>query len=267
LKISRPDKTQVLAGRNASDFICAEDMMLNGQIALVTGANGGTGFEVVRALARKGMTVYLGSRDAEKGQRAVEQLAGEGDVRLALIDLTDEKTLETAVAMIDEAHGRLDSLVNNAGFAPDGTILDALPESVRESMEANLHGPIRLAQLALPLLRKAEVGRIVNVSSMTSLIRWIQAPDSRVRPETLPYAYSVAKAAQNAATIMLAHALQAQGIKVNAGTPGYVKSQVSRFMGTKPPEEGARIIIELATLDKDGPTCGFFDDNGPIAWT
>jgi Dehydrogenases with different specificities (related to short-chain alcohol dehydrogenases) len=241
--------------------------MLKGQIALVTGANTGTGFEVARALARRGMTVYLGSRDAQKGVRAVEALAGEGDIRLAVIDLTDENSLRAAIDMIGKAHGRLDSLVNNAGFAPDGTILDASPASIRESMDTNLHGPIRLAQLALPLLRKAEIGRIVNVSSMTSLIRWLQAPDPRVQPHTLPYAYSVAKAAQNAATIMLAHALQADGIKVNAATPGYVKSQVSRFMGTKTPKDGARVIVELATLDKDGPTCGFFDDSGPISWT
>lgn len=240
---------------------------MKGEIALVTGANTGTGFEVVRALALRGMTVYLGSRDQEKGRRAVEELARAGDVRLAVIDLADEQTMRAAVELIDKAHGKLDSLVNNAGIAPEGNIIEATPDSMRESMETNLHGPIRLAQLALPLLRKAEVGRIVNVSSMTSLIRWIQAPDVRVPPDRLPYAYSAAKAAQNAATIMLAHALAADGIKVNAGTPGYVKSQVSRFMGTKSPEEGARIIAELAMLDKEGPTGGFFDDNGPISWT
>jgi NAD(P)-dependent dehydrogenase (short-subunit alcohol dehydrogenase family) len=239
---------------------------LKGQIALVTGGNTGAGFEVVRALARKGMIVYLGSRDEEKGSKAVEDLAGEGDIRLAIIDLTKEATLHASIDMIGKAHGRLDALVNNAGIAFGGNVLEASGDDIRESMEVNLHGPVRLAQLALPLLRKSELARIVNVSSMTSLIRWIQKPDPRSRPDQIPYAYSVAKAAQNAATIMLANALKEEGIKVNAATPGYVKSQISRFMGTKSPEDGARIIVELATLGPDGPTCGFFDDAGPIDW-
>jgi NAD(P)-dependent dehydrogenase (short-subunit alcohol dehydrogenase family) len=240
---------------------------MKGEIALVTGANTGTGFEVVRALARKRMTVYLGSRNEEKGRQAVVNLANEGDIRLAVIDVTDERTMRAVVDVIDKAHGRLDSLVNNAGISFGGNVLEASPETIRESMETNLHGPVRLVQLALPLLRKSRLARIVNVSSMTSLIRWINNPDPRSTPDQIPYAYSVAKAAQNAATIMLANALKTEGIKVNAATPGYVKSQISRFMGTKSPEDGAKIIVELATLDEDGPTGEFFDDNGPIAWT
>jgi len=239
---------------------------VKGQVALVTGANTGVGFEVVRALAGMGMTVYLGSRNKAKGQAAVKALAAAGDVRLAVIDMTDEATLRAAVEMIDAAHGRLDALVNNAGIAFGGNVLDATPETIRESLETNLHGPVRLVQLALPLLRRSAQARIVNVSSMTSLMRWISNPDPRSSPDQVPYSYAVAKVAQNAATVMLANSLKADGIKVNAATPGYVKSQISRFMGTKSPEDGARIIVKLATLDADGPTGGFYDDSGLLPW-
>jgi NAD(P)-dependent dehydrogenase (short-subunit alcohol dehydrogenase family) len=239
---------------------------MNGQIALVTGANTGVGYEVVRALAKKGMTVYLGSRDAKKGRAAAEALAQAGDVRLLILDVTDEASLQTAIDVIDKAHGRLDVLVNNAAVAFTDNVLDADPALIRKSMDTIVHGPMRLAILALPMLRKSGQARIVNVSSKTSLIRWLQAPDDRVSRDRLPYSYSLAKAAQNAATVMLANALRAEGIKVNAGTPGYVNSQLSHFMGTKSPEDGARIIVELATLGPDGPTCGFFDDEGPLDW-
>jgi NAD(P)-dependent dehydrogenase (short-subunit alcohol dehydrogenase family) len=239
---------------------------MKGQVALVTGANTGVGFEVVRALAKLGMTVYLGSRNEEKGRAAVKELTQEGDVRLAVIDVTDEATMVAAVDMIGEAHGKLDVLVNNAGIAFGGNVLEASPETIRESLETNLHGPVRLVQLALPFLRRSKQARIVNVSSITSLMRWISNPDPRSSPDQIPYSYAVAKVAQNAATVMMANSLKADGIKVNAGTPGYVKSQISRFMGTKSPEDGARVIVKLATLDADGPTGEFFDDSGLLPW-
>ena len=239
---------------------------MKGHVALVTGANTGVGFEVVRALAALGMTVYLGSRNQKKGRAAVAALAEAGDVRLVVIDVTDERTMLATVEMIDAAHGKLDVLVNNAGIAFGGNVLEASPETIRESLETNLHGPVRLVQLALPLLRRSGQARIVNVSSITSLMRWISNPDPRASPDQIPYSYAVAKVAQNAATVMLANALKADGIKVNAGTPGYVKSQISRFMGTKSPADGAKIIVKLATLDEDGPTGEFFDDSGQLPW-
>jgi NAD(P)-dependent dehydrogenase (short-subunit alcohol dehydrogenase family) len=236
------------------------------RIALVSGANTGIGFEVVRSLAQLGMIVYLGSRDVTRGRDAAAALKGEGDIRLAILDLTDERTINFTVETIEKAHGRLDVLVNNAGVAFAGNVLDAAPEVIRESFEANLHGPVRLTQLAVPLLRKSDRGRVVNVSSGASLIAWLSNPGKLAPQDQLPYTYCAAKAALNAATVMQAGILKADGIKVNAANPGHVKSQVSRFMGPKSPADGAKIIVHLATLDDDGPTGGFFDDKGPIAW-
>jgi NAD(P)-dependent dehydrogenase (short-subunit alcohol dehydrogenase family) len=232
------------------------------RIALVTGGNDGIGFEVVRALAQRGMTVHLGSRDPAKGAEAAARLAGEGDIRPVELDLTREATLTAAVAAIEAAHGRLDVLVNNAGAAFPGTVLDATPETIRESFEINLHGPMRLAQLAAPLLRRGEAPRIVNVSSGAGTFGFMASFD----PAQVPYAYSTAKAALNAATVILAAALRPDGIKVNAANPGLVNTKLSRFAGRRIPADGARIIVELATLDDDGPTGGFFDEKGPAAW-
>jgi NAD(P)-dependent dehydrogenase (short-subunit alcohol dehydrogenase family) len=232
------------------------------KFALVTGGNSGIGFEVVRALARLGHVVYLGSRDTDRGRDAVSQLEGEGDIRLIRVDLQDPTTLQAAVDQIEAEAGRLDILVNNAGASYPGTALDAEADTIRESFEVNLHGPMHLTQLAMPLLRRSIAGRIVNVSSAAGTFAYMADSD----PQRVPYAYAGAKAALNAATVMFAGALKADGIKVNAASPGLVNTRVSRFHGKRGPAEGARIIVELATLADDGPTGGFFGDAGPIAW-
>lgn len=232
------------------------------RIALVTGANKSIGLEVTRALARRGMIVYLGSRDAERGRAAAAALRDEGDVRYIPLDVTDEGTMRAALEIIEGAHGRLDVVVNNAGIAVEGgDALTSDPEILRLTFETNVHGPARLIQLATPLLRKSEAARVVNVSSGAGTFAYLANPK---RPK--PYAYCLSKVALNGVTAMFADALRADGIKVNSANPGYVYSALSAFMGTRTPEQGAAIIVHLATLDADGPTGGFFDDAGSIAW-
>jgi NAD(P)-dependent dehydrogenase (short-subunit alcohol dehydrogenase family) len=241
---------------------------MDNRIALVTGGNVGIGFEVVRALAQRGMTVYLGSRNAERGQEAARALADEGDIRPLLLDTTDWATLEAAIETIGRAHGRLDVLVNNAGIAIDGKdAVEADPEIVRLTLETNVHGPARLTQLAVPLLRRSAAGRVVMVSSGAGSLTAIGA----VSPAGAlalgkPYAYCLSKTAMNGVTVLFAGALRADGIKVNAASPGYVNSAISRFQGTRTPAQGAAIVVKLATLDDDGPTGGFFNDDGVVAW-
>jgi NAD(P)-dependent dehydrogenase (short-subunit alcohol dehydrogenase family) len=235
-------------------------------IALVTGANKAIGLAVTRALARLGMTVYLGSRDETRGREAEAEAKADGDVRYVALDVTDETTLKAALGRIEAEHGRLDVLINNAGVAvaPDDAIM-VDPEVARRVMEVNAHGPARLTQLAAPLLRKSKAGRVVFVSSGVGSLAAIADPNNpsgRARP----YAYCLSKVAMNGVTVLFADAFRADGIKVNAANPGYVKSAVSRFLGTRTPEEGAQIIVKLATLDDDGPTGGFFNDQGVIPW-
>jgi NAD(P)-dependent dehydrogenase (short-subunit alcohol dehydrogenase family) len=232
------------------------------RIALVTGANKSIGLEVVRALARLGMTVYLTSRDQAGGRAATEALQADGDVRYLPLDVTNERDMTTALAAVEQAHGRLDVLVNNAGVAlRGGDAAGADPEVTRRTFATNLDGPTRLIQLALPLLRKSAAARVVNVTSAAGRFGYISDPE-----KIKPFAYCLSKTALNAATVMFADALKADGIKVNAACPGYVYSAVSAFQGTRTPEQGAAIIVKLATLDDDGPTGGFFNDAGPLEW-
>ena len=233
-------------------------------IALVTGANSGIGFEVVRALAQRGMTVYLGSRDPAKGGAAVAELASEGDVRLAVLDMTAPETFAPVLNAIAAEHGKLDVLVNNAGVALSGNALDTDQETVRTSFETNVHGPMQLTQMAVPLLRKSEDARIVNVSSEAGQLAFTSNPPEFVDKTILPYGYCLSKTALNAATVLFANALAADGIKVNACSPGLVKTQVSRFMGTRTPADGAKIIVELATSGEE--TGQFWSEDGKLDW-
>jgi NAD(P)-dependent dehydrogenase (short-subunit alcohol dehydrogenase family) len=238
-----------------------------GDVALVTGANTGIGFEAVRGLLHKGMTVYLAARDVAKGEAAVAELANEGDVRFVRIDTTDESTFQPALDLIEAEHGRLDVLVNNAGAAFPGNVLDIEPDVLRQCLETNLHGPVRLTQLALPLLRKSGNARIVMVSSGAGRFAFFEGGGgSKVLSGLPPYGYGLSKAGMNVATALFAGALKDEGIRVNACNPGYVNSLVSRFMGTRTPAEGAEIIIQLATTDS--PETGkFLDFDGrELSW-
>jgi NAD(P)-dependent dehydrogenase (short-subunit alcohol dehydrogenase family) len=238
-----------------------------GKIALVTGANTGIGFAVAKDLAAKGMTVYLGSRDPAKGIAAAAEAKDYGDIRPVELDTTKEDTLRAAVQTIEAAHGRLDVLVNNAGVAIDGAdAVSADPEIIRLSMETNAHGPARLTQLAAPLLRTAGGARVVFVSSGAGCLTDLANPNGQMSQFMMPYAYCLSKVALNGVTVLFAAAFRADGIKVNAASPGYVYSALSRFNGTRTPEQGAAIIVHLATLGDDGPTAGFFDDDGPVPW-
>jgi NAD(P)-dependent dehydrogenase (short-subunit alcohol dehydrogenase family) len=235
---------------------------MTARIALVTGADKSIGLEAVRGLARLGMTVYLTSRNQETGKAAAEALKADGDVRYQHLDVTDEATIRAALAVIEREHGRLDALINNAGLALEPKeALDVTPEDIRLTLETNLHGPARLTQLAAPLLRASGAGRVVMVSSGAS--RYDYFADKSFRN---PYAYCLSKAGLNAATVMFAQALAADGVKVNAVNPGYVKSAVSFFKGTRTPQKGAEVLIRFATLDANGPTGGFFDDRGQLTW-
>lgn len=233
-------------------------------VALVTGGNSGIGLAVVRELASRGMSVYCGSRDRAKGMAAISGLADAGDVRLAMLDLARPDTFQPVLDEIEARHGKLDVLINNAGVSLHGNAIEIDPETVRLSFETNLHGPMRLTQLAIPLLRKSDCARVVNVSTHAARFAFLRDPPARIPRGSLPYGYCVSKAALNAATVMFAEALEADGIKVNACSPGLVKTQVSRFTGTRTPADGAEIIVRLAT--QGDATGQFFDENGQLDW-
>ena len=228
-------------------------------IALVTGGNRGIGFEVCRQLAQKNHTVVLGSRDAAKGEDAAKRLRDEGlDVTAKQLDVTDESTLQEVYAWLEQEYGRLDMLVNNAGidYDTDQNVLTADLDRVRNVFNVNTLGPWRAAQVFVPLLKKSEHGRLVNVSSGAGSLHGMSGGTP---------AYSLSKAALNALTLMLAAELQSSGVLVNAAGPGWVATDMGG-LGGRPVEDGAASVVWVATLPDDGPTGGFFRDGERIEW-
>lgn len=228
-------------------------------IAIVTGANRGIGLEVVRQLARLGMTVILGARDLEKGKTAAQLLLTAGlQVLPRWLDVTNQASIAQLAAQLQDEFGRVDVLVNNAGILYDTweTASNADLDTVHEAIETNLFGPWRMSQAFLPLLRQSQHGRIVNVSSEAgSLASMSQSPP----------AYSTSKAALNAFTRQLAAELKGSSILVNAVCPGWVATEMGGA-GGRPVADGAASVVWAATLTDDGPTGGFFRDGKPLPW-
>ncbi|WP_067571716.1 SDR family oxidoreductase [Nocardia acidivorans] len=241
------------------------------QIALVTGANKGMGRETVRRLAAAGMTVLLGARDPERGRTAAAELAADGaDVRFVHLDVTDAATVEAAARLIEQEFGRLDVLVNNAGISVENQVpvTGITAEAMRITYETNVFGVVTVTNTLLPLLRRAEHARIVNVSSLLGSLTTAADPNGPLAgwPAAALLAYNSSKSALNALTIMWANALRAEGITVNAADPGYVATDLNQHAGTGTVEEGAQIMVTLATLPADGPTGTFRSAVGPHPW-
>jgi NAD(P)-dependent dehydrogenase (short-subunit alcohol dehydrogenase family) len=227
------------------------------RVALVSGGNRGIGREVARQLAEKGLAVVIGSRDPGQGEAVAKQL-GNGVVATQL-DVTDEKSVRSAISFVEREFGRLDVLVNNAGIADgwSGAAAEADLDSVKEVLETNLFGAWRLAKAALPLMRKNAYGRIVNVSSGMG-----QLSDMGGRSP----GYRVSKTGLNALTRMLTVELQGENILVNSVCPGWVRTDMGGKNARRSVEQGADTPVWLATLPDDGPTGGFFRDREPIPW-
>ncbi|HEY2287349.1 MAG TPA: SDR family NAD(P)-dependent oxidoreductase [Streptosporangiaceae bacterium] len=229
------------------------------RVAVVTGANRGIGLEVTRQLAGRGDTVILGSRDATRGQRALESLGPlPGTVLARPLDVTAAGDTERLAAELADRFGRVDVLINNAAVHYD-TWQSAAAADLRivaEALDTNLLGPWRVTQGLLPLLRASGHGRIVNVSSESGSLASMGAG---------PPAYQASKAALNALTRTLAAELRPAGILVNAVCPGWVATDMGGH-GGEPVALGAQRVLWAADLPDDGPAGGFWRDGRPVPW-
>lgn len=244
-------------------------------IALVTGADRGIGLEVCRQLVQRGYGVFLGTRDLAKGRQAAASLADiGGEVRPILIDLTQPDTFTNAARLIQAACGRLDALINNAGIALDWSYqADSVPvDLIRQTFEVNFFGMVQLTQIMLPLIRQSPAGRIVNQSSRLGSLT-LHSTRGTDMDSLKPFAYDASKAAINSFTVHLAYALRDTPIKVNSAHPGVVKTDINatvvrnaNSVALLDATEGATTAVELATLDVDGPTGGFFHRGERLPW-
>ena len=229
------------------------------RIALITGANRGIGFEVCRQLASQGFLVLVGARDAAKAEAAARKLENAGSVEPLVLDVADATSIEKAEETVSSRYGYLDVLVNNAGINYDTweTAENAdIDGTVQETISTNLLGPWRVSKAFLPLLRKSQAARIVNVSSEAG---------SLARMGAGPPAYQVTKAGLNALTRTLSGELRNTGILVNAVCPGWVATDMGGS-GGRPVADGAAGVVWAATLPASGPTGGFFQDGKPLPW-
>jgi NAD(P)-dependent dehydrogenase (short-subunit alcohol dehydrogenase family) len=248
-------------------------MASDSTIALVTGANKGIGRAIAQRLAGLGMTVLVGARDARRGEQAAAAVrAAGGDAHLIMLDVTSSATVRAAAAEITRRYGRLDVLVNNAGISggldrqsPGAADLD----TVRAVFETNFFGVIMVTEAMLPLLRRSAAARIVNVSSGVGSLH--NTTDAGHYMSKLPagLAYPTSKTALNSLTVQYAKALSAGRILVNAVTPGPCATDFTKDLPypiSRTAADGAEIAVRLATIGPDGPTGGFFDDDGPVPW-
>lgn len=253
----------------------ASNISLTGKVALVTGAARGLGVEIGRELAALGAHVVVAARDGDKAQAVAAALRERGGEASALtLDVTSEADRRAAHDSIEAAHGRLDILINNAGIlldSPDGGTpaprqpSQALPEVVRETFEVNFFAPVFLTQQLLPLLKRSEAPRVVNVSSIRGSLAHLSDPASPVYP-VRALGYDTSKAALNAFTILLAEELRGAPIKINAIHPGWLRTEMGGAQATLSVEDGARTAVRYATLGEDGPSGGFFFLDERLPW-
>lgn len=231
---------------------------MNEKIALITGANKGIGYEIAKGLADRGATVLAGARSPERGRKA----AGELGVEYLRLDVTDPDSVAAAAKEVEDGYGRLDILVNNAGIAlADGgwNTSELTVATARKVFEVNFFGVVSVTNAFLPLIHRAEAGRIVNVSSELGSLTTVSDPD-------FPFAgmqtgaYGASKSALNSLTVSYAIELRDTPIKVNAVTPGYTATDLNHHQGTRTAAEGARSAIEAALIGEDGPSGAFLSD-------
>ncbi|MFM7084799.1 MAG: SDR family oxidoreductase [Hyphomicrobium sp.] len=234
------------------------------RVALVTGANRGIGLEIVRQLARRELTVIMGSRDLLKGTEAAAPFIKEGlSVSVVQLDVGSSDSIRTAVEICREKFGPIDILVNNAAILQDGaegfqgSILNVPDKIFVSTCETNLLGPLRMIQEVLPTMVQRNYGRIVNISSRAGQLQNMD----------MGYpAYRLSKAALNVLTRIVAAECKEKNIKVNAASPGWVRTDLGGADAQLTVEQGADTPVWLATLEENGPTGGFFENRNMLPW-
>ncbi|OFE15675.1 short-chain dehydrogenase [Humibacillus sp. DSM 29435] len=231
---------------------------------LITGANKGLGFETARRLVAAGHTVWIGSRDADRGRRAADRLGA----RTVLLDVTNEESVAAAAATIAASSG-LDVLVNNAGIQvemTDGGVTGAAgvtTEMMRTTFDTNVFGLVRVMHTFLPLLQLSSAPVVVNVSSSLASLTKISTPGTPAHAYP-GVAYPASKVAVNMITVQ--YAKQFPRMRINSVEPGFTRTDLNQNTGTRRVEDSAEVIVRMAQIGPDGPTGGYYDITGELPW-
>jgi NAD(P)-dependent dehydrogenase (short-subunit alcohol dehydrogenase family) len=252
--------------------------MQDKSVALVTGANQGIGLQIAKDLVAHGFTVLVGSRNFERGEAAARELGP--DAHALHLDVTDKASIIAAAKRIRKEFGRLDVLMQNAAISntnklPSQSVAEyaatTRPSNVsldemRAVWDTNVFGVLAVYQAMLPLLRQTPGARIVNVSSGVGSLTTNSDPNFPWRSIFGPV-YPASKTALNALTVAMALELEPEGIKVNAVSPGFTRTNLNGYAGTETVEEGAREAVRVALLGPESATGTFTRwENETIPW-
>lgn len=243
------------------------------KIALITGASKGLGFETALQLGKKGFTVIVTARTQQKSDEAATKLKTKDIDALGVqLDVNSSKDINSLVSFLTERFGKLDVLVNNAGvqldfpgFMPGNSTETISMEILKQTFETNFFAPIALTQKLLPLLKKSDAGRIVNVSSIMGSLALHEDEGSPIYGIKL-LAYNSSKTALNQFTLHLAEALKDTLIKVNSAHPGWVKTDLGGEHAPMSIEDGVKTIVDLSMLDVNGKTGAFIHLGESLPW-
>ena len=240
------------------------------KIALITGANRGIGLETAKQLGELGITVVVGARKLSAAEDTAAALKSAGiDAYAVQLDVVNDADRKAAAAFIAEKFGKLDILINNAGVGSVDGFVSVVSQTKDEELQrvfaTNLFAVVATTRELLPLIRKSEAGRIVNLSSILGSNTLHADPNSPIA-NFKSFAYDASKSALNAYTIHLAWELKDTPIKVNAAHPGWVKTEMGTDAAPMEIPEGAKTSVALALLDADGPNGRFIHLGSELPW-
>ena len=190
--------------------------MSNQKVAVVTGSSSGIGLETALQLAKNGFKTYATMRNTSKSDTIKQRSQSENlPIEILQLDVTDDSSVKNAIGTIVEKEGRIDVLVNNAGYALLGAVEDLTIEEIKDQFNTNVYGPYRTVREVLPTMRKQKDGRIITISSIAGFTGM-----------PIGSAYVASKFAVEGFTESLRHEVSPFGIHACVVEPGAIKTHI-----------------------------------------
>ncbi len=244
-------------------------------VTLITGADKGIGFQTAMVLGQLGQVIVVGARNRQKGLAAADKLQNMGiEASFVQLDVTSQAQITQAAVIINDRYGYLSVLINNAGVAMDNhQAASDMPTAImRKDFDVNFFGVVDVIQAMLPLLKKADSARIINVSSNMGSLSLAAAPDSQFYGVN-SLGYQASKAAVNFATISFSKELIDTNITVNSVNPGWTATEFGGRASDAPTPagmqtvaDGAAQIIKVASDPTFTANGSFTENDGTIQW-